>query len=196
MPEDQKFIYYACGESNDKIEKLPQTELVKDKGYDILCFTDDIDEFAIKMLGKYEEKEFKSVSSSDLGFETEAKQEESEENKEIFLFMKDALGDKVKDVKASTRLKSHPVCITSGGELSIEMEKVLNSMPADQKVKAERVLEINVDHPVFEKIKELFASDKEKLKKYADVLYGSALLIEGLTVDDPIEFSNNICELI
>ena len=196
MPEDQKFIYYACGESNDKIEKLPQTELVKDKGYDILCFTDDIDEFAIKMLGKYEEKEFKSVSSGDLGFETEAKQEESEENKEIFLFMKDALGDKVKDVKASTRLKSHPVCITSGGELSIEMEKVLNSMPADQKVKAERVLEINVDHPVFEKIKELFASDKEKLKKYADVLYGSALLIEGLTVDDPIEFSNNICELI
>lgn len=196
MPEDQKFIYYACGESNEKIEKLPQTELVKDKGYDILCFTDDIDEFAIKMLGKYEEKEFKSVSSGDLGFETEAKQEESEENKEIFLFMKDALGGKVKDVKASTRLKSHPVCITSGGELSIEMEKVLNSMPADQKVKAERVLEINVDHPVFEKIKELFASDKEKLKKYADVLYGSALLIEGLTVDDPIEFSNNICELI
>lgn len=196
MPEDQKFIYYACGESNEKIEKLPQTELVKDKGYDILCFTDDIDEFAIKMLGKYEEKEFKSVSSGDLGFEIEAKQEESEENKEIFLFMKDALGDKVKDVKASTRLKSHPVCITSGGELSIEMEKVLNSMPADQKVKAERVLEINVDHPVFEKIKELFASDKEKLKKYADVLYGSALLIEGLTVDDPIEFSNNICELI
>lgn len=196
MPEDQKFIYYACGESNEKIEKLPQTELVKDKGYDILCFTDDIDEFAIKMLGKYEEKEFKSVSSGDLGFETEAKQEESEENKEIFLFMKDALGDKVKDVKASTRLKSHPVCITSGGELSIEMEKVLNSMPADQKVKAERVLEINVDHPVFEKIKELFASDKEKLKKYADVLYGSALLIEGLTVDDPIKFSNNICELI
>ena len=196
MPEDQKFIYYACGESNEKIEKLPQTELVKDKGYDILCFTDDIDEFAIKMLGKYEEKEFKSVSSGDLGFETEAKQEESEENKEIFLFMKDALGDKVKDVKASTRLKSHPVCITSGGELSIEMEKVLNSMPADQKVKAERVLEINVDHPVFEKIKELFASDKEKLKKYANVLYGSALLIEGLTVDDPIEFSNNICELI
>ena len=196
MPEDQKFIYYACGESNEKIEKLPQTELVKDKGYDILCFTDDIDEFAIKMLGKYEEKEFKSVSSGDLGFETEEKQKESGENKEIFLFMKDALGDKVKDVKASMRLKSHPVCITSGGELSIEMEKVLNSMPADQKVKAERVLEINVDHPVFEKIKELFASDKEKLKKYTDVLYGSALLIEGLSVDDPIEFSNNICELI
>lgn len=196
MPEDQKFIYYACGESNEKIEKLPQTELVKDKGYDILCFTDDIDEFAIKMLGKYEEKEFKSVSSGDLGFETEEKQKESGENKEIFLFMKDALGDKVKDVKASMRLKSHPVCITSGGEFSIEMEKVLNSMPADQKVKAERVLEINVDHPVFEKIKELFASDKEKLKKYTDVLYGSALLIEGLSVDDPIEFSNNICELI
>ncbi len=196
MPEDQKFIYYACGESNEKIEKLPQTELVKDKGYDILCFTDDIDEFAIKMLGKYEEKEFKSVSSGDLGFETDTKQEENGEYKEIFLFMKDALGDKVKEVKASSRLKSHPVCITSGGELSIEMEKVLNSMPADQKVKAERVLEINIDHPVFEKIKELFASDKEKLKKYTSVLYGSALLIEGLSVEDPIEFSNNICELI
>lgn len=196
MPEEQKFIYYACGESNEKIEKLPQTELVKDKGYDILCFTDDIDEFAIKMLGKYEEKEFKSVSSGDLGFESEEKQEESSENKEIFLFMKDALGDKVKEVKASSRLKSHPVCITSGGDLSIEMEKVLNSMPADQKVKAERVLEINVEHPVFEKIKQLFADDKEKLKKYTDVLYCSALLIEGLSVEDPIEFSNNICELI
>ena len=196
MPEDQKFIYYACGESNEKIDKLPQTELVKDKGYDILCFTDDIDEFAIKMLGKYDEKEFKSVSSGDLGFEDSEKKEESGENKEIFLFMKDALGDKVKEVKASAHLKSHPVCITSGGELSIEMEKVLNSMPADQKVKAERVLEINVDHPVFEKIKQLFAEDKDKLKKYTDVLYGSALLIEGLSVDDPVEFSNNICELI
>lgn len=196
MPEDQKFIYYACGESNEKIDKLPQTELVKDKGYDILCFTDDIDEFSIKMLGKYDEKEFKSVSSGDLGFEDSEKKEESGENKEIFLFMKDALGDKVKEVKASAHLKSHPVCITSGGELSIEMEKVLNSMPADQKVKAERVLEINVDHPVFEKIKQLFAEDKDKLKKYTDVLYSSALLIEGLSVDDPVEFSNNICELI
>lgn len=196
MPEDQKFIYYACGESNEKIEKLPQTEMVKDKGYDILCFTDDIDEFAIKMLGKYEEKEFKSVSSGDLGFEEETKQEDSAEFKEIFLFMKDVLGEKVKEVRKSTRLKTHPVCITSGGELSIEMEKVLNSMPADQKVKAERVLELNTDHAVFEKIKTLFDTDKEKLKKYTDVLYNSALLIEGLSVEDPIEFSNIICELI
>ena len=110
--------------------------------------------------------------------------------------MKDALGDKVKEVKASSRLKTHPVCITSAGELSIEMEKVLNAMPADQKVKAERILEINIDHPVFEKIKTLFQTDKEKLKKYTDVLFGSALLIEGLSVDDPVEFSNTICDLI
>lgn len=196
MPEEQKCIYYACGESNDKIDKLPQTELVKDKGYDILCFTDDIDEFAIKMLGTYEEKTFQSVSSGDLGFEEEEKQEENGEYKEIFLFMKDVLGDKVTEVRKSTRLKSHPVCITSSGELSLEMEKVLNAMPADQKVKAQRVLEINTGHPIFEKIKTLFDEDKEKLKKYTDVLYGNALLIEGLTPDDPIAFSNLICDLI
>lgn len=196
MPEDQKFIYYACGESNEKIEKLPQTETVKEKGYDILCFTEDIDEFAIKIMGKYEEKEFKSVSSGDLGFENEETKAETDENKEIFSFMKEALGGKVKEVKASVRLKSHPVCITSGGELSIEMEKVLNAMPTDQKVKAERVLEINVDHAVFAKIQSLFETDKEKLKKYTEVLYGSALLIEGLSVEDPVEFANYICELI
>ena len=196
MAEDQKFIYYACGETNEKIAKLPQAESVLEKGYDILCFTDDIDEFAIKMLGTYEEKEFKSISSGDLGFETEEAKTENDENKDVFLFMKDALGDKVKEVKASSRLKTHPVCITSAGELSIEMEKVLNAMPADQKVKAERILEINIDHPVFEKIKTLFQTDKEKLKKYTDVLFGSALLIEGLSVDDPVEFSNTICDLI
>ncbi|MBE7035994.1 MAG: molecular chaperone HtpG [Ruminococcaceae bacterium] len=196
MAEDQKFIYYACGESNEKIARLPQTERVLDKGFDILCFTDDIDEFAIKMLGEYEKKAFKSVSSDDLGFEEENEPKEDHDDKELFLFMKEALGDKVKEVKKSMRLKSHPVCITSGGELSIEMEKVLNSMPADQKVKAERVLEINPNHPVFEKMKVLFDSDKEKLKKYAEVLYGSALLIEGLSLEDPIEFSNFICDLL
>jgi len=196
MPEEQQYIYYACGESNEKIEKLPQTELVLEKGFDILCFTDDIDEFAIKMLGTYEEKAFKSVSSDDLGFDAEKSDTENQENKEIFLFMKDALGEKVKEVKASARLKSHPVCITSAGELSIEMEKVLNAMPADQKVKAERILEINVTHPVFEKIKHLFETDKEKLKKYTAVLYGSALLIEGLSLEDPLAFSNTICDLL
>lgn len=196
MTEDQKFIYYACGESNEKIARLPQTERVLDKGFDILCFTDDIDEFAIKMLGEYEGKSFKSVSSDDLGFEEENQPKEDNEDKELFLFMKDALGDKVKEVKKSIRLKSHPVCITSGGELSIEMEKVLNSMPADQKVKAERVLEINPNHPVFEKIKVLFDTDKEKLKKYTEVLYGSALLIEGLSLEDPVAFSNDICDLL
>ncbi len=196
MNEDQKFIYYACGETTEKISRLPQTERVLDKGFDILCFTDDIDEFAIKMLGQFNEKTFKSVSADDLGFTDEKESAETDGDKEILLFLKDALGEKVKEVKKSTRLKSHPVCITSGGELSIEMEKVLNSMPADQKVKAERVLEINPDHPVYEKIKLLFDSDKEKLTKYAEVLYGSALLIEGLSLEDPIAFSNYICDLL
>lgn len=201
MPEDQKFIYYASGESTEKVDKLPQTELVRDKGYEILYFTEDVDEFAIQMLRTYEDKEFKSVSAGDLGIEEDKSEKKEEkkkekENKELFVFMKDALGDRVKEVKASTRLKSHPVCLSSDGALSIEMEKVLNSMPTDNKVKADRILEINVNHPIFEKLAVLLASDKDKLKKYTEVLFESALLIEGLPVDDPVTFSNNVCELI
>ncbi len=201
MPEDQKFIYYASGESTEKVDKLPQTELVRDKGYEILYFTEDVDEFAIQMLRTYEDKEFKSVSAGDLGIEEDKSEKKEEkkkekENKELFVFMKDALGDRVKEVKASTRLKSHPVCLSSDGALSIEMEKVLNSMPTDNKVKADRILEINVNHPIFEKLTALLASDKDKLKKYTEVLFESALLIEGLPVDDPVTFSNNVCELI
>lgn len=201
MPEDQKFIYYASGESTEKVDKLPQTELVRDKGYEILYFTEDVDEFAIQMLRTYEDKEFKSVSAGDLGIEEDKSEKKEEkkkekENKELFVFMKDALGDRVKEVKASTRLKSHPVCLSSDGALSIEMEKVLNSMPTDNKVKADRILEINVNHPIFEKLAALLASDKDKLKKYTEVLFESALLIEGLPVDDPVTFSNNVCELI
>lgn len=200
MPEDQKYIYYASGESVEKVEKLPQTELVADKGYEILYFTEDVDEFAIQMLREFEGKEFKSVSASDLDLESDEEKKEDEkkasENKDLFVFMKDALEGKVKDVKASSRLKSHPVCLTSEGALSLEMEKVLNAMPTDNKVRAERVLEINVNHPIFDKLTEMLKTDKDKLKKYTQVLYDSALLIEGLSVDDPVEFSNHICDLI
>ena len=200
MKEDQKYIYYASGESIEKIDKLPQTELVAERGCEILYLTEDVDEFALQMLHAYEEKEFKSVSAGDLDIETEAEKKENEkkkeENKDLFLFLKDALGDKVKEVRASSRLKSHPVCLTSEGALSIEMEKILNAMPTDQKVKADRILEINVNHPIFEKIVALLESDKDKLKQYAAVLYDSALLIEGLPIEDPVAYTNAVCELM
>ncbi|KYC62033.1 molecular chaperone HtpG [Heyndrickxia coagulans] len=199
MPEDQKYIYYATGESIDRIEKLPQTELVLDKGYEILYFTEDIDEFAIKMLMNYKEKEFRSVSSGDLGFETEDTKEtdaEEKENKDLFAFMKEALDGKVKDVRASHRLKSHPVCFTTDGEVSIEMEKVLSAMPNGQNVKADKVLEINIHHDVFNALKEAFAHDKDKCKLYTNLLYNQARLIEGLEIEDPVAFSNDICKMM
>jgi molecular chaperone HtpG len=198
MKDDQKFIYYASGESVEKIDKLPQTELVKDKGFEILYFTDDVDEFAIKMLVKYNEKEFKSVSSKDLGFESDNKEsdKETEDNKELFDFMKEVLKDKVKEVKASKRLKTHPVCLASSGELSIEMEKVLNMMPENQNIKADKILEINTNHEMFNAVKQAFTEDKDKLKMLSNVLYNQALLIEGLSVDDPVQFANDVCSLI
>ncbi|KEI92344.1 molecular chaperone HtpG [Clostridium botulinum] len=200
MPEDQKYIYYAVGESNERIEKLPQIEGVLDKGYEVLYFTDDIDEFAIKMLMNYKEKEFKSVSSGDLGIEGEEKENTSnsddKENKELFESMKDILSGKVKDVRASKRLKNHPVCLANEGELSIEMEKVLNAMPNNQNIKADKVLEININHDVFKSLKEAYEGDKEKLKLYTDLLYNQALLIEGLAIHDPVEFTNNICKIM
>ncbi|URZ14573.1 molecular chaperone HtpG [Clostridium felsineum] len=198
MKEDQKYIYYASGENNDKIEKLPQTEVVKDKGYEILYFTDDVDEFAIKMLMKYKEKEFKSVSSKDLGFEADEKEskKETEDNKELFDFMKEALNGKVKEVRASSRLKTHPVCLSNDGELSIEMEKVLKMMPDSNNVKAEKILEVNTNHEMFNAIKTAFTDDKDKLKKYASLLYNEALLIEGLPIEDPVQFANDVASLI
>lgn len=200
MPEDQKYIYYACGESTARIDHLPQTELVKDKGYEILYFTDNVDEFAIRMLMSYKDKEFKSVSASDLDLDTpEEKQEikeKEEQSKDMFEFMKEKLNGKITAVKLSQRLKTHPVCITSKGDLSLEMEKVLNAMPNDQKVKAERILEINPEHPVFETLKKLFENDKDKLAKYSELLYNQALLIEGMSIEDPVAFSNAVCELM
>lgn len=198
MKEDQKYIYYAAGESIERIEKLPQTELVKDKGFEILYFTDDVDEFAIKMLMNYKEKEFKSVSGSDLGFEPEEKESDaqSEDNKAILDFMKEALGDKVKEVRASKRLKTHPVCLASEGEFSIEMEKVLNMMPNNPHMKAEKVLEVNTGHEMFEAVKKAFEEDKDKVKTYASILYNQALLIEGLAIEDPVQYANDVCSLM
>ncbi|SCH42691.1 High temperature protein G [uncultured Ruminococcus sp.] len=200
MKEEQKYIYYATGESVARIEHLPQAELVKDKGFEILYLTDDIDEFAIQMMREYQEKQFKSISAGDLDLETEEEKEEikkqEEENKDLFAAMKEALGDKVSKVRLSQRLKSHPVCLTSEGGLSLEMEKVLNAMPTDQKVKAERVLEINAAHPIFETLKKLAATDPEKLNAYTDLLYTQAMLIEGMPVEDPVAFSNAVCDLM
>ncbi|MGG2088373.1 molecular chaperone HtpG [Priestia aryabhattai] len=199
MPEDQKYIYYASGESYDRIEKLPQAELVADKGYEILYFTEDIDEFAIKMLMTYGEKEFKSVSSSDLGIESEEEQlneSEEKENKELFDYMKKALAGKVGDVRASKRLKTHPVCLSADGEVTIEMEKILSAMPDNQHVKAEKVLEINVNHDVFASLKDALEKDKAKLDLYTNLLYNQALLIEGLSISDPVEFTNDICKIM
>ncbi|MEK3748325.1 molecular chaperone HtpG [Paenibacillus sp. FSL E2-8871] len=200
MPEDQKYIYYASGESIDRIEKLPQTELVSDKGYEILYFTDDIDEFAIKMIMSYKEKEFKSVSSGDLGIEADEADKPTEaeenENKELFEAMKDILSGKVKNVKASKRLKTHPVCLSAEGELTIEMEKILKSMPNGQEVQADKVLEINIHHEVFQSLKAAAENDKEKLGLYTNLLYNQALLIEGLQVSDPVQFTNDICKIM
>ncbi|GIO98585.1 chaperone protein HtpG [Paenibacillus lautus] len=199
MPEDQKYIYYASGDSIDRIEKLPQTEMVLDKGYEILYFTDDVDEFAIKMLMKYKEKEFKSVSSGDLGIDSEADKQENEaeesDNKELFEAMGSFLAGKVKSVKASKRLKSHPVCLSTEGDVSIEMEKILKAMPNGQDIQADKVLEINTNHEVYKSLKALQA-DQDKLKLYTNLLYNQALLIEGLPIADPVEFTNDICKIM
>ncbi|PLS18477.1 molecular chaperone HtpG [Bacillus sp. M6-12] len=200
MPEDQKYIYYASGETNERIEKLPQTELVSEKGYEILYFTDEVDEFAIRMLMAYKEKEFKSVSSGDLGIEAEENQDENDsaadENKEIFDYMKNTLSGKVKDVRVSKRLKSHPVCLSTDGEVTIEMEKILKAMPNSQNVQAEKILEINPNHEVFSALKAAFENDKDKLNLYTNLLYNQALLIEGLPIQDPVEFTNDICKVM
>lgn len=201
MKPDQKYIYYASGETTDKIDKLPQTELLKDKGYEILYLTDDIDEFAIQMLREFDEKEFKSVSAEDLDIEESKEEKEeaekkAEESKDMLEYMKEALDGKVAEVRLSQRLKSHPVCLTAKGGLSIEMEKVLNSMPTDEKVQAERVLEINAKHPILEALRNAYGSDKELVKDYAALLYDQALLIEGLPIEDPVAFSNSVCRLM
>ena len=199
MKEDQEYIYYASGESLDKIDKIPQVDFIKDKGYEILYFIDEVDEFTIKVLHDYKEKEFKSVSSADLDVEDdneECKDESNEEDKNLLDSMKDLLAGKVKDVKISKRLKNHPVYLSNEGEVSIEMEKVLNQMPNGEGIKAEKVLELNNNHKVFEKLKDAYKNNPEKLNLYTNLLYNQALLIEGLPIEDPVEFTNNIWELL
>ncbi|ARP51297.1 MULTISPECIES: molecular chaperone HtpG [Caproicibacterium] len=202
MKPDQKNIYYACGETTAKVDMLPQTEAVKDKGYEILYLTSPVDEFALRALMKYDDKEFKSVSDDDLDLQTEeekaAAKKKVEENKDMLNFMKDALNGEVKEVILSTKLKSHPVCLSTNGALSMGMEKVLNQMPNNggEKVKAQRVLEINANHPVFQKLTALYKLDQNTLKKYTKLLYTQALLIEGVQIEDPVSFSNDICDLM
>lgn len=200
MADDQKYIYYATGDSYERIEKLPQTELVADKGYEILYFVDDVDEFVIKVLRTYHEKEFKSVSSGDLGIEGEdlsvKNEQETKEALALFDEMKKLLAGKVKDVRVSKRLKNHPVCLSADGEVTIEMEKVLNAMPNGQDVHAEKVLEINTNHEVFKALQSAFECDKGKLQLFTDLLYNQALLIEGLPIEDPVAFTNNICKIM
>lgn len=200
IKEGQDKIYYACGETVDKIELLPQVEAVKEKGYEILYLTENIDEFVVQVLMEHKEKKFINVCANDVDLDTdeekEALKKENEENKDMFTLMKETIGEGVQEVRFTHRLKNHPVCLTSEGALSVEMEKVINSMPNDQKVKAQTALEINDSHPIAQKIKDLYENDKEELKKYTQVLYAQARLIEGLPVENPTQISNLICEII
>lgn len=201
MPAEQKFIYFAAGDSTDRLAKLPAAELVLDKGYDVLLLTEDVDEFCLQMMRDYKEKEFKNINSGDLGLETEDEKKAAEEantaNKALFDAMKDALDGKVKEVKISTRLKDHPVCLSADGPLSIEMEKVLSKQPGSEGVKSDKVLELNVNHPVFAVLKAAQeAGDTDKLKKYSALLYAQAQLIEGLPVDDPAAYAEAVCSLM
>ncbi|MGP1488897.1 MAG: molecular chaperone HtpG [Peptoanaerobacter stomatis] len=199
MKDDQKEIYYATGENVEKIEKMPQTEFLLDKGYEILYFTDEVDEFAIQVLRTYKEKEFKSVSSSDINVdntEKEKNEEKAKESKSMLDEMKEILKSNISDVVISNRLKSYPVCISAKGSVSVEMEKTLNAMPTDTHVKAEKVLEINPENKSFDNLKKYYEQDKDKFTKLTEVLYNQALLIEGLQVQDPIKFANNISDLL
>lgn len=208
MREDQKYIYYATGESKEKIAKMPQMDLFQEKGYEVLYCTDDIDEFALKMMQSYDDKEFKSISEKDLGFELseeekKAQEEKQEEAKDVLSAVKEALGDRVASVILSTRLKTHPVCFASGDGLSIEMEKVLKAqaeLTGNQEaagIQADKILELNGSHEFYPALKAAVESgDTEKVQDYAELLYDQALIIEGMPIEDPVAFSNRICKLM
>ncbi|MEG1253259.1 MAG: molecular chaperone HtpG [Erysipelotrichaceae bacterium] len=202
MKEGQEFIYFVSGENIDKIDQLPQCELVKDKGYEILYLCDDIDEFALQIMMQYKEKKFKNINQGDLNLSSEEEKKDIEEkveaNKDLLEALKEALKDKVSDVKVSARLKSHPVCLTSDEGMSFEMEKVLSSMPDANPygMKATRILEINPNHEIFKAMQNIYEKDKEAINNYADILYDQALLIEGFAIEDPIAFSNKICDFM
>jgi len=198
MNEDQKAIYYASGESVDKIDMLPQVEAFKDKGYEVLYLTENIDEFVLQILMQYEEKTFANVSNESLDLETSEEKENlekiNEENKDMFTLMKEAINLEVENIKFTHRLKNHPVCLSSEGVISVGMEKTLNAMQHNQGAKAKMILEINENHEIANKLKKLYEEDKEELKKYTKVLYAQARLIEGLEIDNPTEISNIVCE--
>lgn len=200
MQNEQKAIYYASGETLEKIDMLPQVEAVKSKGYEVLYLIDNVDEFALQMLNEYSEKSFANVLSDKLDIDTDEEKDklkqQNEDAEKLFEAMKESIGESVHSVRFTNKLNNHPVCLVTGGAISIEMEKVLNSMPTDQKVKAEVILEINVNHAIAEKLKELFVSDKEKLAAYSKILYAQARLIGGMSVENPTELSNMICELM
>lgn len=197
MQADQKYIYYAMGENPEKIDKLPQTELLKEKGCEILYFTEEVDEFCAQTLRNYQDKEFRSILDQELEEGAEKKAEAAvDAHKAAFDFVKEALGDAVKEVKASARLKSHPVCLTAGEGLSFEMEKYFQAVQPDSGIKADRILELNVEHPAFQALEAAVAEDPEKAKKYATLLYDQALLIAGLTLDDPSGYTDLVCELM
>ena len=198
MPEDQKEIYYVSGESVEKCDRLPQSEWVKEKGYEILYLVDDVDEFVFSILNQYKEKAFKAINQGDLDLSSEEEKEalkhKSEEKKDLLGLLKEALKDQVVDVRLSTRLKTHPVCLVADEGISLEMEKVLAQMPnADQNVKAKRILELNSDHPLMDALSKV---DADKVKDYASLLYDQALLIEGFSLEDPIGFSNKLAQLM
>ena len=201
MPEDQKYICYAAGESRTKLSQLPQTERVREKGYDILLLTDDVDEFIMGTLQSYNEKEFKSVSAPDFDVDTEEekaeKEQKAEENKDLLDFVKETMGDKLKEVRLSGKLKSHPVCLVPDSGLSFEMEKYLNRVSPDgNDLHSGRILEINGDHPAFEALKNAYEADKEKAATYAKLLYSQALLIADLPLEDPSEYTDLVCSLM
>ena len=199
MEKEQKNIYYACGETVDKVDLIPQVEAVKNKGYEVLYCTDYVDEFAIKMLNKYAGKEFKNVCTDSLELDSEEEIEKlkkkNEKSKDMFNIMKEAIPE-IKDIRFTNKLSNHPVCLSSAGEISVEMEKALNSMPIDNKISAEKVLEINEKHKIAKKLNELYKEDKKTLKKYAKVLYAQARLIEGLSIENPTEISNLMTEIM
>ena len=200
MNKDDDTIYYACGETIDKIDMMPQVENLKDKKKEVLYLTDYVDEFVLKMLDKYEDKKFVNIASNDFDLSSEEEKEElkkkNDDDKEMFEFMKKELGDEVSSIRYTNKLKNHPICLTSEGNVTVEMQKVINAMPTDEHINAKLVLEINENHTISKKIKDLYENDKETLKKYTKILYDEARLIEGLPVENPTELSNLVCEML
>ena len=199
LKDNQKVIYYACGESVDKVDLIPQVDGVKDKGFEVLYCTEYVDEFAIKMLNKYSDLEFKNVCDEALDLDSDEDKQElskkNEDSKDMFEIMKEAIPT-VSEIKFTNKLKNHPVCLSAKGAISVEMEKAMNAIPNNENIKAEKVLEINENHEIVKKLEHPYKTDKEELKKYAKILYAQSLLIEGLTIDNPTEISNLVAEII